>query len=77
MAKEMECLSPSGDTIICRMGREGNRVFLLQKSHESHGRFTELIEFCTGCGKGIIVIPEGWKGSCWAGFVRKIRGVGW
>lgn len=36
------------------------------------------MKFCevdsgTGNRKGIIVTPEGWKGSGWAGFVRKMR----
>lgn len=34
-----------------------NRFFLVQRSHNSHGRFVKLIEFGIGSGKGIIVIP--------------------
>lgn len=33
----------------------------------------KFVEYGTGIWKGIIVIPEGWKGSGWSGFVRKMR----
>lgn len=38
-----ECLRSSGKTDSYQTRREGNRVFLVQRSHNSHGRFVKVV----------------------------------
>lgn len=51
----------------------GEQCILIQRSHNSHGRFVKVIEYGTGSGKGIIVNPKGCKGSGRVCFVEKLR----
>lgn len=46
---------------------------MVQRGQNLSGRFVKLIEYGTGMGKRILVIPEGWRGSGWAGLVRNMR----
>lgn len=74
MSKVMEdCLRNSGKMDSYQSRREGDRVFMVQRGHNSYGRFVKLIEYGTGTGKGILMNLEGRKGSGWAGFVRNMR----
>lgn len=72
-SKVVEGCSRTSDKVCSFQTREGSRVFLVQRGQNSYGRFVKVMELGTGMGKGIIVIPEGHKGSGWAGYVTKLN----
>ncbi|XP_040999402.1 uncharacterized protein LOC121245194 [Juglans microcarpa x Juglans regia] len=73
-AKEIEVYWKNlGKMVDYQTGREGDKVFMLQGSHNQSGMFLKMIEYGTGSGKGILVIPKGRRGSGLAGFVRYLR----
>lgn len=54
-----ECLRSSINMGSYQTRREGDRVFLVQRCHNSYGSFVKLAENGTRIRKGIIVIREG------------------
>ncbi|XP_040997432.1 uncharacterized protein LOC121243380 [Juglans microcarpa x Juglans regia] len=63
----------SGNKVSFQTKGEGNGVFMVQKCQNAFDRFMKLLEFGTGMGNGIIVIPEGRIGGGWVGFVKLMR----
>ena len=58
---------------FARTVRDGETMFILQSGSNAHGSFLMISELLHGRRKGFIVVPEGYLGSGWRGFVCHLK----
>lgn len=68
-----DCFKLSWNAGFFRKLRADSCVLIIQCSANLRGRFLQLYEFGNRNKRGILVVPEGWNGKGWEGFVYNIH----
>ncbi len=73
MANMIKLDSKNATDTFVHTFHEGDTVFIVQRCSNHKGHYILVQETHKGGRRGLIIIPEGWNGGGWRGFVYELR----